>query len=420
VALRLPRHPGQAWCLPERYEVCEFISRGSFGSVCVAEDSEADTVVAVKRCEGLFEHLDTCKCILREISILAQLDHVNVVKLHEVVVPGSIQSFSELYIVMELADSDLKRLCKQDVTLTPPHINTLLYNLLRGVKYIHSAGVYHRDLKPANCFVNQDCTVKIGDFNLARAVGEQPPDMQTPLHAQTPRHSGAFGSDDAGQELTRVPQVPHTQRLRRNLTGHVVTRWYRAPELILLQKNYTEKIDVWSVGCIYAELLGMLPGTLREDRGALFPGSSCFPMSPDSQHRSDYRHYTGGNDDMLSKIFGVLGTPSDREIHELDKRDARAYVGCFATRVGTGLRAKFAHADDDAIDFLGQVLRFSPRDRISVEKALRHRLLEDVRDASTETVASQPLVCNSDADGQLQEDGLRSAVWEEALKYRQQ
>ncbi|CAE7712761.1 MPK7 [Symbiodinium sp. CCMP2456] len=187
-------------------------------------------------------------------------------------------------MVMEICDSDLKKLCRTDVTLTPLHINTLLYNLLVGLKYLHSAGIYHRDLKPANCLVNQDCSVKICDFGLSRAIeaAEQPH-----LHAPGDPSHGATG-------LLAVPGVPHTQRLKRNLTGHVVTRWYRAPELILLQENYTEAIDIWSVGCIYAELLGMLEGTRTQDRGPLFPGSSCFPLSPDHKHKTDYKYHTPG------------------------------------------------------------------------------------------------------------------------------
>merc|ERR1712048_1020981 len=88
------------------------------------------------------------------------------------------------------------------------------------------------------------------------------------------------GDEDGTQPA--MPAVPCTQRMKRHLTGHVVTRWYRAPELILLQETYTNAIDVWSVGCIYAELLGMLEGTSLQDRGPLFPGCSCFPLSPGS------------------------------------------------------------------------------------------------------------------------------------------
>lgn len=129
------------------------------------------------------------------------------------------------------------------VFLSELHVKTLLYNLLVGLKYVHSAGIYHRDLKPANCLVNQDCSVKICDFGLARTVDKPAANQKLPA---SPR----------GEQ--EVVGVPHTKNMKKQLTGHVVTRWYRAPELILLQENYTEAIDVWSVGCIFAELMNMI------------------------------------------------------------------------------------------------------------------------------------------------------------------
>merc|ERR1719379_1320120 len=228
------------------------------------------------------------------------------------------QAFDDLYYVMEICDSDLKKLCRTDVCLSPLHINTLLYNLLVGLKYLHSAGIYHRDLKPANCLVNQDCSVKICDFGLARAVG----------HVHELPSSPRDGVDN-DEEGTAMPIVPHTQRLKRHLTGHVVTRWYRAPELILLQEDYTEQIDVWSVGCIFAELLGMLDGYRVEDRGPLFPGSSCFPLSPDHKHKNDYKFHTKGKHEQLNMIFNYLGTPQESEIKDLSQ-DAQRYIKCFA------------------------------------------------------------------------------------------
>merc|ERR1712124_130653 len=119
-------------------------------------------------------------------------------------------------------------------TLEPMHIQPLLYNLLAGIKYIHSAGVYHRDLKPSNCLINQDCSLKICDFGLACAVNE------------------------VRSEFNDLQLAKSANPLERHLTGHVVTRWYRAPE-VMLGQAYNEQIDMWSIGCIWAEMLGMLP-----------------------------------------------------------------------------------------------------------------------------------------------------------------
>jgi len=411
MALKLPRHPGEDWKIPRRYKVIELIGSGSYGSVCEAEDSESREVVAIKRCKRIFKDLIDCKRILREIAILDKLRHNNVVRIIEICVPVDLRAFDEIYIVMELADSDLKKLCKQDVTLSPLHINTLLYNLLCGLRFIHSAGIYHRDLKPANCFVNQDCTVKIGDFGLARAIGgEFELDLQ-----ETPRSDAEQeGATASGEKL---PQVPHTQRLKKNLTGHVVTRWYRAPELILLQENYTEAIDLWSVGCIYAELLGMLEGTHVLDRGPLFPGTSCFPLSPDHKHRTDYKYHTQGKHDMLNKIFNIIGTPTDAEIAALDRDDAKKYMSCFAKRPAGGFGERLPHVDKVAIDMLTQLLKFSPTERITVDKALEHDVVKEIRDPKKETKAAGMVKLEFEKEQELTEGLLRRQYLREIRKY---
>ncbi|CAJ1411422.1 unnamed protein product, partial [Effrenium voratum] len=397
----IPKGPGDRWKIPTNYEVKQLIGTGSYGSVCEAFDTDKKRLVAIKRIAHMFEDLIDCKRILREIAILSKLEHENIVQVYDIVAPSNIHTFDELYMVMEICDSDLKKLCRTDVTLTPLHINTLLYNLLVGLRYLHSAGIYHRDLKPANCLVNQDCSVKICDFGLSRAIeaAEQPH-----LHAlpNTPRGDG---------EPEAVPGVPHTQRLKRNLTGHVVTRWYRAPELILLQENYTEAIDIWSVGCIYAELLGMLEGTRTQDRGPLFPGSSCFPLSPDHKHKTDYKYHTRGKHDQLNMIFNLLGTPMEGDIEQLEREDAKRYIRCFAAREGDGLAAKFPAVDADAIDILNRMLRFNPKDRIAVTEALEHRLFTSganvIRDTSRETSAPQYITLDFEKEPDLDEKLLR-------------
>lgn len=403
--VKIPSHPGDTWKLPNRYKVVKLIGSGSYGSVCEAEDNDEKKLVAIKKCRDIFSDLTDCKRILREISIMARLRHNNVVELLDVFSPQPVKKFSEIYIVMELADSDLKKLFKQDVALEQIHINTVLYNLLLGLKYLHSAGVYHRDLKPANCFVNQDCTVKIGDFGLARAIGGELLDEE---------HDHPMADNHSSPTSAAAPQVPHTQRLKKHLTRHVVTRWYRAPELILLQSNYTEAIDIWSVGCIYGELIGMLEGTHFSDRGPLFPGGSCFPLSPDKKHQKDYTFHAEGRSDMLNHIFDIIGTPADDEVEDLLRSDSRRYVRLFETRPGNGFTVRYPKIDPKASDLLFRMLKFDFRKRIAASDALAHPLLAEFRDPEKEVSADHVVELDFEkGEAQMDELDLRKNFFKE-------
>jgi len=310
---------------------------------------------------------------------------------------------------MEIGDTDMKQLMRTDVNLSALQLNTLLYHLLRGLKYIHSAGIYHRDLKPANCLVDQDCSVKICDFGLARAVA-LPKEKHLESLPETPP-----GSDDekGGEDEKDQPKKP----LVRNLTKHVVTRWYRAPELILLQENYTEAIDMWSVGCIYAELLGMLEGCSMYERGPLFPGASCFPLSPDHKHQNDYKFHTKGKRDQLNVIFNLIGSPTEAEIEEIAHNDAKTYIKCFAKRDGEGMKSKIPWAEPAAQDILAKMLRFSVPSRLKVDEALAHELFTDIREPDTETTAPEVITLNFEKEADLNEATLRKYFKEEIAKY---
>jgi len=466
----IPKTPFHKWDVPSNYDLKQVIGTGSYGSVCEAYDTKEKRLVAIKRMAHVFEDLIDCKRILREIAILSKLDHNNIVKLHDLVAPSDPSTFTELYVCMEICDSDLKKLCRTDVSLTPLHINTLLYNLLVGIKYLHSAGIYHRDLKPANCLVNQDCSVKICDFGLARAIGEEQRHLQdlpnTPRGGHATKDEDNFNveysdrwhanlmervnklksakgymnshfciTDKDGNELSmagiegteaskfplqvelRTPQVAPNSRLKRHLTGHVVTRWYRAPELILLQENYTDAIDIWSVGCIYAELLGMLADTRTDERGPLFPGSSCFPLSPDHKHKTDYKYHTRGKHDQLNMIFNLLGTPSEEDIEALEREDAKRYIRCFAAREGDGLRKKFPSVENDSVTLLDGMLQFNSRQRITVEVALNHNLFNEIRDRSQEKTAPSQVNLEFEKEPDLSEFLLRKYFVTEMRRY---
>lgn len=198
------------------------ISRGAYGVVCSALNVELNEEVAIKKIPNAFDNMIVAKRTLREIKILDHMDHENILALREVILPPDRDNYKDVYIVTELMDADLHHINKTSRELTEDHYQYFLYQLLRGLKYIHSANVLHRDLKPSNLLVSEDCDLKIADFGLARTFSES--DL---------------------------------------MTEYVVTRWYRSPELLLNAKCYTAAVDMWSVGCILMELFNKEP---------LFPG----------------------------------------------------------------------------------------------------------------------------------------------------
>jgi len=158
------------WEVGEDYECIKILGQGSYGAVCSATHKPSGKKVAIKRMDGVFEDEVDCKRILREINLLRKLQHPYVITIIDVIEPKDHEHFDTLYVVLELAESDLKKVIKSAIHLQIKHIQTVVYNLLCAVKYLHSANVIHRDLKPANVLVNEDCTVKICDFGLARSI----------------------------------------------------------------------------------------------------------------------------------------------------------------------------------------------------------------------------------------------------------
>mmetsp|Transcript_6299 Transcript_6299/g.15112 ORF Transcript_6299/g.15112 Transcript_6299/m.15112 type:complete len:440 (+) Transcript_6299:73-1392(+) len=392
----IPKAASEGWQLPTRYDAVLMIGTGSYGSVCQAFDNATKEYVAIKRVQKLFDDLVDSKRILREVAILSELEHESVVRLYDLPMPkGGVQNCSELYIVMEYCDTDLKKLCRTNITLQPVHINTIFYSILCGLQYIHSAGILHRDLKPANILVNQDCTVKICDFGLARSVAS---------------HEDCGVDDSSAWEENGSPvQVSGSavRGARRALTNHVATRWYRAPELILLQKEYTEAIDVWSAGCIYAELMNMLDGVKPTDRAPLFPGSSCYPLSPENKHKHDYRFHTKAKQEQLNLIFDVIGTPSDEELGLLSPADAKRYLKCFAPRQGDGISARYRHAPVESCELTARMLCFNPCARITVAEALTQAIFKEVRCPAMERFATKQVRLGFEKEGHLPEESLR-------------
>jgi mitogen-activated protein kinase 1/3 len=396
------------WNVPHRYELGKGVGTGSYGAVYQAWDKVEKKNVAIKKVKRVFEDLIDCKRILREIAILSRTDDDRVVRLYDICVPSDLLNFTEIYLVLELCDSDFKKLFHLREFLTEQHAITLLYNTMCGISYLHSAGVYHRDLKPANCLVNTNCSVKICDFGLSRALGHD----EARYVESTAGGGAGLSRKKSDIEQGRLP--------KRQLTGHVVTRWYRAPELILLQDDYSNQIDVWSMGCIFAELLGMIKENIPypSNRCPLFQGGSCFPLSPDRKDRDSGNgsknstrsgSSSGASKDQLNMIFNVLGTPSEPEVEKLTSDDSRKYVRCFKPRRPVSLLGidRFRAASRESMDLLQQMLVFDPDKRITVDECLEHPAFDGVRKKSEEKKADKRIVLDFEAEAELDELRLR-------------
>uniref|UniRef100_A0A8C1YIQ1 mitogen-activated protein kinase n=1 Tax=Cyprinus carpio TaxID=7962 RepID=A0A8C1YIQ1_CYPCA len=209
------------WEVPVRYQNLSPVGSGAYGTVCSAYDDKTGLKVAVKKLSRPFQSIIHAKRTYRELRLLKHMKHENVIGLLDVFTPAtSLEEFNDVYLVTHLMGADLNNIVKCQ-KLTDDHVQFLIYQILRGLKYIHSADIIHRDLKPSNLAVNEDCELKILDFGLARHTDDE-------------------------------------------MTGYVATRWYRAPEIMLNWMHYNMTVDIWSVGCIMAELLTgrtLFPGT---------------------------------------------------------------------------------------------------------------------------------------------------------------
>ena len=176
--------------------------------------------------------------------------------------------------------------------------------------------------------------------------------------------------------------------MKRELTGHVVTRWYRAPEIILLEKDYGPAIDVWAVGCIFAELLGMMRENAPTfmERQPLFPGKSCFPLSPAKNPTEQRKGFPFSSNDQLAIIFAVIGTPTESDKSFVTDLKALEYLEQFPPNPRADLKKKYPGSSDVAIDFLEKVLVFNPYYRSSLENCLEHPLFAQVRNLEKEAI----------------------------------
>ncbi|GLT33835.1 hypothetical protein SLA2020_083930 [Shorea laevis] len=320
------------------------IGRGAYGIVCSVMNSETNEMVAMKKITNAFDNHMDAKRTLREIKLLRHLDHENVVSIRDVIPPPVRGEFIDVYVATELMDTDLHQIIRSNQSLSEEHCQYFLYQLLRGLKYIHSANVIHRDIKPSNLLLNANCDLKICDFGLARPAAEN-----------------------------------------EFMTEYVVTRWYRAPELLLNSSDYTAAIDVWSVGCVFMELINRKP---------LFPGR-------------DHVH-------QMRLLTELLGTPTEADLEFVRNEDAKRYIRQLPAHPRQPLATAFPNVHPLAIDLIDRMLTFDPTRRITVEEALAHPYLERLHDIADEPVCLEPFSFDFEQQP-LGEEQIKDMIHKEAL-----
>ncbi|XP_058792436.1 mitogen-activated protein kinase p38b-like isoform X1 [Phymastichus coffea] len=303
------------WEVPDRYHMLMPVGSGAYGQVCSAVDKQTGHKVAIKKLARPFQSAVHAKRTYRELRMLKHMNHENVIGLLDVFHTGSsLEEFQHVYLVTHLMGADLNNIVRTQ-KLSDDHVQFLVYQILRGLKYIHSAGIIHRDLKPSNIAVNEDCELRILDFGLARPTENE-------------------------------------------MTGYVATRWYRAPEIMLNWMHYNQTVDIWSVGCIMAELL-----TGR----TLFPGT-------------DHIH-------QLNLIMELLGTPRDEFMQKMSCESARNYIHSLPPLKKKNFKEVFQGANPLAIDLLELMLELDAEKRITAEQALAHHYLSQYADPTDEPIS---------------------------------
>ena len=310
----------------DRYTLGECLGKGAYGTVVSAIDSITGKTVAVKRIQSwIFNEPMECIRVLREIKLLRLLNHKHIVTMLNVILPPDRQTFNSIDIVFEKMDMDLGhalRICRQKNRVMPRQQRLLIIEqLLQGVGYMHKFGVAHRDLKPGNILLTKGGDVKVCDLGLARTI------------------------------------CSHNMPVK--CTEYVVTRWYRAPEICgCFSARYTMAIDIWAIGCIYAEIITGRP---------IFAGASTI--------------------EQMTLIVGLLGMPSESTMAKICNWRTISFFKNMPLFQPRTLDRMFSYLQDDEITLLRALLTFDPDERMTADQALLLPVFDEVN-----RVASPPLM----------------------------
>lgn len=317
--------------MPSRYELIQVLGKGSYGTVCSVRDRynpDAPYSIAVKKITNIFYREVLLKRAIRELKFMNYFKgHKNIVSLINLEIVTE-RPYDGVYCYQELIDYDLAKVIHSSVQLSEFHVRHFFYQILCGLKYIHSADVIHRDLKPGNILCSLNGCLKICDFGLARGI---------------------------------APQYFTTKEPHQDITNYVATRWYRAPELILSHKAYHKAIDMWSAGCILAEFYGRKP---------IF-------MGKDSIHQ-------------IHEITKILGSPSKELLVQYGSLKAWNMCSNAAPIYRkVSWSNVYPFASSQALELIDLLVQWEADQRLTVEEAIEHPFLQEVRKSEDEPICPE-------------------------------
>lgn len=314
-----------------KYQITSILGKGSYGIVCSAINTriKGKPSVAIKKVSNIFTKEVLLKRAIRELKLMAYFKgHKNIINLLDLDLVY-IRPYDGLYCFQELVEYDLSKVIHSSVQFSEFHIQCFMYQILCGVKYIHSADVIHRDLKPGNILVTSQGVLKICDFGLARGINQK---------------------------------FMHYHYSAQDITHYVATRWYRAPELILSRRKYGKPVDMWAVGCILGELYGRRP---------MFIGDNQLHQ--------------------VTEICKVIGTPSRKVLLSYESSAAFDFFSSskpsFLAKDWSEL---FPQACDDAINLISELVCWDSSKRLTVERALASPFFNKIRNVDDEPVMDKP------------------------------
>jgi len=335
-----------------RFELGQKLGKGAYGIVWKVTEKRSRQVVALKKCFDAFRNATDAQRTFREIMYLQALSgHDNIVKLQHVI---KAENDRDIYLTFDHMETDLHAVIRANI-LEDIHKKYVIYQLLRALKFIHTAELLHRDIKPSNLLLNSDCHVKVCDFGLCRSIKDSQTSGPSPV-----------------------------------LTDYVATRWYRAPEILLGSNHYTKGVDIWSVGCILGEMLDGRP---------IFPGTSTM--------------------NQLEKVIEVTGRPSGEDIESMKSAFAPTMLESIPPTRQISLPEMFPGKAEEALDLIHMCLQFNPSNRCTSEEALKHPYVSEFMNPEDEpSYPGGPIHISLDDNQKLTAADYREKLYREISSRR--